>query len=167
MIKVSFTGHRKLGNSWDQDSPAHLFVRKELKKVLQKLLLTDKNIRAYSGMALGFDTIACQVCKDLGIPYVAVKPFEGQELKWNYQAQETYKALCKEAKEVVVVSEGNYSPDKMFLRDEYLVDVGDILIAAWDGRNTGGTHHTIQYAKTQDKIIIHINPNDYNDKSSK
>ena len=45
------------------------------------------------------------------------------------------------------------------LRDEYMVEHCDILLAVWDGINIGGVWSTIQYAKKLGKPIIYFPSN--------
>lgn len=39
-------------------------------------------------------------------------------------------------------------------RNRVIVDRSDIIVALWDGRKTGGTYSTIQYAKKHSKPVI-------------
>ena len=42
------------------------------------------------------------------------------------------------------------------IRDRFMVDNCDILLAIWDGIRAGGVWSTIQYAKSQGKPIVYI-----------
>lgn len=161
MIKVMITSHRphRLGG-YDENNPIMTFVKKQTKNILEKLKATD-DIIGISGMAIGGDQIFCKVCLELNIPYIAYLPFAGQELKWSTAAQKQYKELISKAKQVIIVSPGNYSPRKMQLRNEAMAKDCDISIGVWDGKTYGGTYNCIKYLKSIGKKIIHINPNDY------
>jgi len=76
---------------------------------------------------------------------------------WPESSQKEYKRLLAKAKEVVTVCEGAYSPHKMQLRNQYMVDRCDVLIAVWDG-TPGGTGNCVGYAKKQGKEIFRITP---------
>lgn len=52
---------------------------------------------------------------------------------------------------------GGYAPAKMQIRNEYMVENCDLLIAVWD-KSDGGTANCVKYAKSQRKNIIYINP---------
>jgi uncharacterized phage-like protein YoqJ len=108
-------------------------------------------------MALGVDQWAAHIAYKLGIPFLAAIPFEGQEKAWPKQSQLTFHLLLKMAKEKVIVSEGGYSAYKMQVRNEWMVDRCDKLIAIWDG-TPGGTGNCVQYANSKNKEIIFINP---------
>lgn len=152
---VSFTGHRsdKIGG-WQLPNPTYIYVCQQLERVLKEL----KPEKAVSGMALGADSYAANVCIKLGIPFVAAIPFVGQEKAWPIASQKTYHALLKRASEQVIVSEGGYAAYKMQVRNEWMTDRCDILIAIYNGDTSGGTFNCIQYAKSIDRQIIYIDP---------
>lgn len=152
---VSFSGHRpsKIGG-YKIPNPTYNAICSELEKVLNEL----KPTRAISGMALGVDTWAAQICIDLKIPFVAAVPFINQEYKWPEASQKIYKALLSKADEIVIVSQGPYAPHKMQIRNQWMVNNCDKLIAVFNG-SLGGTYNCVQFAITQNKEIIRINPN--------
>lgn len=113
------------------------------------------------GMAIGVDQIVAEKCIGLGIPFTAVIPFIGQEKKWPERAQVEYKRLLSYAADVVVVSRGGYSFDKMHKRNRWIVDHSTKLLSVWNG-TLGGTYNTVMYAMKRGwKIgdqIINIDP---------
>lgn len=50
-----------------------------------------------------------------------------------------------------------YKPYLMQVRNEYMVDLAEKVIAVWDG-TSGGTANCVEYAKKKTKKIITINP---------
>lgn len=151
---VSFTGHRsqKIGG-YKIPNKVFNYITQELKRTLIEL----KPKKAVSGMALGWDQYAAQTCIDLNIPFIAAVPFIGQEKIWPQSSKDTYNQLLSKAIETVIVSEGGYSPVKMQIRNEWMVDRCQILIACFDG-SKGGTYNCIEYAKSIGKEIILIDP---------
>lgn len=155
---VAFTGHRpdKLPNKetgYKLPNPTYIHVCQEIERVL----LEVKPDKAISGMALGVDSWAANICRKLNIPYIAAVPFEGQEKAWPESSQKTYRSLLGKASEKVIVCEGAYAAYKMQARNQWMVDHCDILIAIWDG-TLGGTANCVNYAKSKGKKIIFINP---------
>jgi uncharacterized phage-like protein YoqJ len=144
-MRVAFTGHRpeKIGG-YDRDNPTRRAIKSVLAAELSALPQTD--LICLSGMALGFDQDAAEVCYSLGIPYIAVVPFAGQEKVWPLASRKHYETLLERAASVVTVCEGGYAPFKLQKRNEYLVDNSDLLIAAWDG-SKGGTCNCVHYAE--------------------
>lgn len=151
---VAFTGHRpdKLGG-YKLPNPTYVHVCQQIEKVL----LDVKPEKAICGMALGVDSWAANVCRKLNIPYIAAVPFEGQEKAWPESSQRIYQSLLNRASEKVIVCEGAYAAYKMQVRNVWMVDHCDILIAIWDG-TPGGTANCVSYAKSKGKQIIFINP---------
>ena len=92
---------------------------------------------------------------NLNIPLIAAIPFKGQELAWPTKSQTQYHKLLSKASEVVTVSSGGYSAKKMQIRNEWMVNSCDTLIACFNG-SKGGTYNCIQYAKTLNKNISFI-----------
>lgn len=152
---IAFTGHRpdKLGG-YNTPNPIYNYITKELKKTLNEL----KPDKAISGMALGWDQWAAQICIDLSIPFIAAVPFVGQEKIWPQSSKDVYNRLLKQAIETAIVSEGGYSASKMMIRNEWMVDRCDKLIACYNGDKSGGTYNCIQYALSKGKEIITIDP---------
>lgn len=141
---VSFTGHRpkKLKAQVTQD-----WIRDRLREKLIELEPDE----AISGMALGFDQIAAQVCLDLGIPFTAAVPFEGQDLDWRWDQQQIYLTLLGKAARVHIVdpvppTSYEEAVAKLHARNHWMVDHSDYLVAAWDG-SKGGTEKCFKYAK--------------------
>ena len=50
-----------------------------------------------------------------------------------------------------------YEKDCMLMRNKFMVDNSDFVIAMWDGRKRGGAYHTLNYAKKLNKQIILAN----------
>lgn len=151
---VAFTGHRpdKIGG-YDMSSPEIRKIRYELFTKLKKL----KPKKAISGMALGVDQLAAEACIAAEIPFIAARPFIGQELKWPLESQKRYRELLGQASEIVTVCDGAYAAWKMQKRNEWMVDHCDLLLAVWDG-SAGGTANCVKYARSIGKTILHYNP---------
>jgi len=116
---------------------------------------------AVSGMALGWDTAIVEACLHLGLPYVACIPFRGQESQWPSASRHAYHEYLHNAANVIVCSSGDYSPHKMQIRNERMIDAAlrcgpgpanSILLAMWDG-TTGGTQNCLLYARTRIQTI--------------
>lgn len=154
---VSFTGHRpaKLGG-YSLPNPIHKYITGELRRVLTEL----KPERAISGMALGVDQWAAEICIELAIPFIAAIPFKGQENYWPAESRERYYKLLAAAEATEVVNRGGYASWKMQTRNVWMVDHSDLVIAVFDG-TPGGTKNCYDYADGIGKKIIRINPQDY------
>lgn len=154
MTTAAFTGHRpnKLGG-YDEVNP----TRDQIRKLIRELLIGLAVTQAISGMALGVDQWAAEECVELGIPFIAAVPFEGQEDRWPPWSRAKYSELLNQSKEIVKICEPGYSPAKMQTRNEWMVDHCDVLIAVWDG-SSGGTANCVRYAEQVGKEIKRISP---------
>ncbi len=153
---IAGTGHRpnKLYKTYNGER----YIIDTIKSIIPTLGV-DQGI---SGMALGFDTALAKVFTELGIPWTAACPFEGQESKWPQSSQAEYRFLLKCATKVVFVDKLNgepegYSPTKMQQRNEYMCDNADAILALWDGTK-GGTGNCISYANRIGKTVINLWP---------
>ena len=144
---VAGTGHRpnKLGG-YTRDAQTRLF--NTAIKSLEHLQPT----KLISGMALGWDQALARACVELNIPFIAAVPFAGQETVWPAASQREYRELCEAASDFIIVSPGGYSAAKMQIRNEWMVDHCDRVLALWDG-SPGGTRNCIDYAKTVNRPI--------------
>lgn len=154
---VSFTGHRPEEISGYGGGLCQDWVIQQLNNILY---LTKPSL-AISGMALGVDQWAAANCTYLNIPWIAAIPFVGQEKVWPPESQDQYWRILKNAKEVKIVSEGGYSPEKMQLRNEWMVDNSDLVIAVWNGVPKGGTANCVRYAELVKKPILRIDPREF------
>lgn len=151
---IAFTAHRptKLGG-YRLPNKTYIYVCQQIEKILKEL----KPEKIISGMALGGDQYVANIAIKLGIPFIAAIPFIGQEKVWTESSKRTYKALLNKASEQVIVSEGEYSAHKLQIRNEWMCDHADKLIAIFDG-TPGGTANCVNYAKSIGKDIIVIDP---------
>jgi uncharacterized phage-like protein YoqJ len=149
---IAATGHRpnKLGGYGDDTL--------ERATVLACRFLQDrKPSSVITGMALGWDTAIALAAQRLRIPYIAAVPFQGQQSMWPMTAKQRYQTLLEAATEVVMVTRGGYSPQAMHLRNRWMVDRCDLLVALWNG-TPGGTAACVAYAKQVEREWINLWP---------
>ena len=152
---VAVTGHRpnKLNNEYSMNGQLSTKIYRELEKLIKEL----KPTKMISGMALGVDIIFANLAINKKIPLIAAIPFIGQESKWPLQSQGIYNKILSLSTEKKIVSTGGYANYKMQVRNKYMVDRCDLLIAVWDGTE-GGTYNCVNYAIDRGKPIRRINP---------
>jgi len=152
---VAISGHRpnKLGG-YNLPNPTYIKVCRAIDKQLREL----KPSKVISGMALGIDQWTANIAIKLGIPFIAAIPFEGQEKKWPESSQKIFHKLLSKAADIVYVSPPGYSASKMQIRNQWMVDQCDTVLAVYDGSG-GGTGNCIEYARSVGKKIIIIDPN--------
>jgi len=151
-VIAGVSGHRpdKLGN-WDPLHPVVLRVRRALRDAISEY----QPSKLLTGMALGTDQWAAEACVELGVPFVAALPCDGQSDPWPPASRRRWQQLLERAAEIVVVSPGPYKPWKMQRRNEYVVDGCDKLLAVHDG-SPGGTYECLRYALMVEREIVHL-----------
>ncbi len=161
---VAFTGYRpeKMPFSENMNDPLYRQFRAS-QAVMMRMLLERGYTRFVSGMALGFDTWVAEdvlamkaAYPERGLQLLCAVPYLGQGSKWTNYDIERYNAILKRADEVVTVSP-HYTSDCYFTRNRYMVDMADVLIAAYDGKS-GGTKYTVEYAHARGLRVICIDP---------
>ena len=153
MLTVAFTGHRpKALGGFNIPNPTYNHVCEQIKQALEEL----NPAKAISGMALGVDQWAAQICVDMNIPFIAAVPFDGQDTVWPAESKKVYQSLLDKAERIVVVTPGKYDAWKMQKRNEWMVDNCNVLIAVWNGGSIGGTANCVAYATSEGKTIRRI-----------
>lgn len=147
---VAGTGHRpnKLGGF---NNKAFL----KLVKIAEDWIHTNKPEKIISGMAQGWDQALAQAAVNCGIPFIAALPFKGQEIRWSQKSQRYYNRLLSKAEQIVYVCDEGYEAYKMQLRNEWMVDNSNLVLAMWDG-TTGGTLNCLKYAYANQIKVINL-----------
>lgn len=159
-MKIGVTGHRpnKLNLGYDVHSPGWRPMIEMFKSYLQK-----KNCRkAYTGMALGVDTAFAKAVLELkeegyDIELICCIPCRNHSCKWLKESVDLYNNILAQADEVILVTDAEYKPYLMQVRNEYIVDSVDRMIAIWDGTD-GGTGNCVKYAWKVGKSIDAVHP---------
>lgn len=147
---VTITGHRpdKLGG-YETPNPIYNAIIESLDKALMEL----RPSLLYTGMALGVDQWAAQLCVLNDIPFTATLPFFDSDNKWPPHARQRFRELCQLAQNVHIVTPTNiYSPHLMQVRNQYMVRNSDLVLAVWNG-SSGGTQNCVNYARKIGKQV--------------
>lgn len=166
MTIACFTGHRKIAGQYynhDKPTPEWLALRNYLQGAVSTFI--DQGITHYiSGMALGVDQLAVETVafvrafKKFDVALTAAIPFPSQPSNWPRASQIKYQELLGLCNQQWVTSDDPYAPAKMLIRDKWMVNHSDYVIAVWDGREKGGTWHTYNYARQQGRPVFGIDP---------
>jgi len=81
-------------------------------------------------------------------------PYRGQADSWNGYNRLRYKRIIDNCDEVTVLAE-SYGPACMAIRNRFMVDNANVLVACYDGMS-GGTWNTIRYAQKKDIEVIQL-----------
>jgi uncharacterized phage-like protein YoqJ len=94
--------------------------------------------------------------KNPGICLEMVSPFDAQAEKWETEYKKRHDFLFANA-DIVTMTGHEYTKSAMFVRNRYLVNNADLVLAAYDGQ-PGGTAMTINYAKKMGVRVCIIRP---------
>jgi len=165
MRAVAFTGHRpaELGSYNPEDLKPLLW---ELRRVIVDHIENKDVDTFYGGNALGWDLWSQKIVIKLKETYPHIKlisciPCRGQQKQWPKQSQEEWQYVVDNSDEVVLVTDDDYKPYYMEIRNRYMVDNADFIIAGYNGAEKGGTANCVKYARQKNKEITIINPNDF------
>lgn len=163
-MTLCFTGHRpnKLNGYNPRDNKTLLWG---IQAYVEESII-DRNIDTFiSGMALGIDMWSALIVLTLKESYPHIKlicaiPCKNHNNKWNASDKKLWEEIVAKADEVVYVTDKEYTPSCMQLRNMWMVDNSDMVLAVWDGTK-GGTGNCVEYAKQKSKSTAIINPNIY------
>ena len=155
---IAVTGHRppRFGGYDERSNDTIIAVKRSPEQVVD--LLVEAGAETFiSGVALGVDTWAAEAVlgwkkRHPQIRLMCAVPHENVEVKWPPASQTRFHSILKRADRVVLVSKGDYSPEKLLKRNEWMIDHADGLLAVWDG-SPGGTAHTVHYAESVGKPV--------------
>lgn len=158
-MKVGITGHRnqRLGLPEDETdekwTPIQFWIIDELSKFTKICADNNEPLDLYTGMASGSD-IAFAIA-GVSMHYInniklhCILPCKDYNSSHKY-----YKFLQLKATEWVELSDKFYKGCDN-VRDQYIVDKCDVLLAIWDGNKSGGVWSTIRKAQKAGKRIIY------------
>lgn len=142
--RCCFTGHRpqKLTRPVDD-------IKVDLENEILKAIADGYNT-FITGMALGTDIWAGRIVVRLkdrfpDLKLIAVVPFPGFSDTWDEEWREKYEQLLENADLVKTICP-EYSEAAYQLRNQWMVDHSNRVIAVYDGK-AGGTRNTINYAR--------------------
>lgn len=139
------TGHRDILPNRTE------YVEQELRKEIQ-IALNDGYIRFVSGFANGADLLFAKIVIEhkAKFDYVfleAALPIPA----WRRKGYE-YNLILQKC-DLIKVHSPKYSDSCFSVRNRYMVDISDRIIAVYDGRKRGGTVNTLNYARSLGKDV--------------
>ena len=155
-----FTGHRpqKLPWGYDELDPRCIEFKNKLSAVIYAVY--ESGIKHFiCGMALGCDMYCAEAVIELkkrfaDITLEAAVPYDGQEVKWAESSRKRYRSILMKCDKTTLIQDA-YSPGCMMMRNKYMVDNSNVLIACYNG-SSGGTWNTVKYAMARDTEIIQV-----------
>lgn len=166
-ISIALTGHRPSAlpgiYGYNYHNMAWQTLGIAFEKVVKSIYKKYGAVTLYDGMALGVDQAMAlkflSIKEEIQGKLIASIPCQHQDRKWLDSSKKLYYEILSAADEKVLVTDGPYTPRCMQVRNEYMVDHADVVIAIWNGNQHGGTFNAVSYARQKHKPVIRIDPN--------
>jgi hypothetical protein len=114
-------------------------------------------------LAVGADHLFARAVLAAGGRVHAVIPCRDYESTFSNMERSAFLVLRDEAVEVETLDYPEPSAEAFLAAGQRVVDLCDLLLAAWDGREadgTGGTADAVAYARTRGVAIVNLWPHD-------
>ena len=166
MKTCCFTGHRPKTLPWgyDENDLRCASFKSKVRFTVENLIVGDGYNKFISGMAMGADMICAEVVLSLKnlYPYIKLEcavPNYAFTENWRDEEVRKYSGILTRADGIKFVSGSRvYSKRDLMLRNIYMVDSSELVIAVYIEGESGGTRNTIDYAKSKNKEVIIIEP---------
>ena len=161
-----FTGHRPKALPWgfDENNIRCISFKSKVKFTVENLIVENGYNKFISGMAMGADMICAEIVLSLKVlyPYIELEcavPNYAFTESWRDEDVRRYSGILTRADNIKFVSDSRiYSKRDLMLRNIYMVDSSELVIAAYINGESGGTKNTIDYAMYKNKEVIIIEP---------
>jgi hypothetical protein len=153
-VLVGVVGHRSL------TVEAAGLARRVCAHVFTQLVRAGQRPAALSALAEGADTVVASVALALGVPLGAVQP-HGEYLEdfESSEARAEFLHMWTRARHRTVMPYRCRSDAAYQAAMQWVAGHSDLLVAVWDGLPSGqigGTAHTVAYARSLGRPIIHV-----------
>ena len=158
--RCAFTGHRPKSFAWDYEDkshPKHIDYLRRMEYFIEHAILHNHAEYFLCGSAMGADADFAEAVIRLRQKYPhirleIVEPYPSYGESYAEVHKKRYRAIIQQADKVSNTSQ-KFSPWCIATRNRYLINHSDMLIAAWNGLEEGGTYNTVNYAHKKKKHI--------------
>lgn len=152
-LRVAVTGHRPQHLfGFDSSHEGWKWLQAQLRRLVAEAAAQGP-CEFLSGMALGVDTVFANEVVRAHQPLVAFVPFDGQDTRWKLADRLHHEHLLRCCCRVRFVSRLP-SLEAFHRRNQAMVDACDVVVAAWNGKSSGGTYHCLQAALAAGRPVV-------------
>jgi uncharacterized phage-like protein YoqJ len=151
---VCFTGHRP-----EDINMSELQVKSLLRPAIETCIRKGAT-NFITGMSRGIDLWAADIVLELkkshpDIQLFAAVPFHGRifTAKWSHADKQHYASVLKQAAGVAYMAP-EFSMKAYHTRNHFMVNHSDLVLACWNGKQSGGTYSTVCFANHQNKPLV-------------
>lgn len=163
---AQFTGHRWQDLNGRNPEDNYDLI-KTSRDVIIDLIENHGVTRFYSGMAIGYDLWMAKVVIALRrdfyshIKLLCAIPCKNQWKAWvDHNPEDVFEwmSVYEEADEIEYSYDGYYEHWVLPSRNTYMMKRSHYCIAAWNGKESGGTWDNLKKARKNNRLITIINP---------
>ena len=166
MKTCCFTGHRPKSLPWgyDENDLRCVSFKSKVKFTVENLIVGNGYKKFISGMAMGADMICAEIVLSLKnlYPYIKLEcavPNYAFTESWREEDVRRYSSILTRADNIRILNNSKvYSVRDLMLRNIYMVDNSELVIAVYIEGESGGTRNTIDYAKSKGKEVMIVEP---------
>jgi uncharacterized phage-like protein YoqJ len=155
MTTFAFTGHRP------KDLPPGFAMTATAWELDKFFAGKFQDVRFVTGGALGIDSWAAEYAIRQGVPFTLALPFPPAVMSkfWPDEAVDRLWVHIQKASDVQIIHDHHtYDVRAYQLRNEFMVNAADVVLAFWTGKPYGGTANCIRYALQAEKKVINLLP---------
>lgn len=149
-MHIGITGHQELADpTW---------VRQEILRLLKP---QGPLLVGVTSLAVGADQLFAQAVLDTGGALQIIMPFNEYADVFKPDGRKEYERLLASASTIEILPLAGSQEESFFAAGKRVVDVSELVVAVWNGKpaaGLGGTADVVEYAKSQKKHYVHINP---------
>ena len=148
----------------DENNLRCVAFKSKIRFELENLIVGQGYEKFISGMAMGADMICAEIVLSLKNIYPGIKlecavPNYAFTESWRDEDVRRYSSILTRADNIKIVNSSKvYSVRDLQLRNIYMVDLSELVIAVYIEGESGGTRNTIDYAKSKGKDVMVIEP---------
>jgi hypothetical protein len=152
--RLGIVGHRAL------DTDAAEFVSVSSRTLLTDAVSTSREVVAVSALAEGADTLFAEAALLMQVPLEIVRPFARYAEDFvTAPGRSRYQELAESARDEATLEFAVRSVDAYQAAMRWVVENCDLLVAAWDGAQSGGrggTAQAVRYARLVGRPVVHL-----------
>lgn len=131
ILKIGIIGPRPFGlGGHDTANPIRSNINTKIRDILAQKQKEYPLTVGKTGLNIGVEQDFAQICLDLQIDYDVYLPYPSMTARWEQLPSivKDYEFLLSKALNVTTLSEGQYSPKKVWIKNAHIIKESDFVI---------------------------------------
>ena len=161
VCKITIIGPRpyNLGGH-DLDNDIRRNIYQKIQEIVQRYLKNNNIVLlGLTGLEMGCEQDFAEICLENKIDYIVYLTHENIEKRWGSYPQyliDRYTRLLDHSMETHTISDGNYSPKKVMIKNKRLIKEADIILYISHPFKKNKICSILNYCKELDKKVVLI-----------